>query len=38
MRNWITPKKHVYEVTESLAGYFFNTGAWSTSHPDHDKQ
>lgn len=26
-KNWINPKRHVKEVTESFAGYFFNTGA-----------
>lgn len=26
-RNWINPKKHVNDVSESFAGYFFSTGA-----------
>lgn len=26
-RNWINPKKRVKDVSESLAGYFFNIGA-----------
>lgn len=38
IRNCITPKKQVYDVTDNLAGYFFSTGAWSTSQPDQDKQ
>jgi hypothetical protein len=27
IKNWINPKKHVNEVSVSLAGYFFTTGA-----------
>lgn len=27
-KNWINPKKHVNEVTDSLAGYFLSTGPW----------
>ena len=27
IKNWISPKKHVNDVSVSFAGYFFTTGA-----------